>query len=178
MDFKLGENAIDSEKRKFIIKQYHEGHKASIIRKKIRRHFNLSHLRNCPTEKTIRNLIKNYEKTGRIDDLRCTVKPPNKKTVRTENFLEKLKDVHKTEKKSMKKITCKMNGPEVNLKCSKSTVHKALRKDLGLKPYKKVKGQKLKQEHKDKRVEFCREMLDNNAKLAKEIIELCWETDS
>ena len=174
-----GINAISYGKRLFIINQHPQNIPKIQIQRNLKRHYNLYHgHRDMPHHKTILKIINNFKNEGTLHDRRKTIRSKNrtKNTVRTSEFYDKITDIveNKGIDGSYRAIQRELNRQ--NLKTSPETVRKSLKK-LKYKPFKECTCSWLKEEHKEKRCNFCEILLANDGELATKFEELGWFTD-
>ena len=98
----------------------------------------------------IRNTILRYEDTGSTND-RCRSGRP--RSARTERMIQALRQrIRRNPRRNQKKLA-------IQMKTSKSTVHRALHEDLGLRALKRTKSHFLSARLKKQRLLRCRELL-------------------
>lgn len=102
--------------------------------------------RNPPHRDTVRDLISKFRSTGSVLDAERSGRP----VVLTEMKLNSISD------KILQKPETPMRRLAQEVEVSKSTVHKAVRKELKLYPYKIMSVHQLKQADYEKRMHYCR----------------------
>lgn len=108
------------------------------------------------TKRTIYNWINKIKKTGLVKDNKSPGRP---RSVRTKQFILKIKrDILKNKKKKSARLIAKEKC------CNEKTVRLAIKNDLFLKPYRRIKVSALKTTHITQRKKFATWIRNNFTK--------------
>jgi transposase len=145
-----------TEQRVFILKEYYLSQKhPETVRRRFRKEYNT---KDAPHRNTITNLIEKFERTGSVqDDKSGNVGRPS--TASTSENVEKLEAM-------FERSPCKsVRRAAQQLGMSKTTVHRLMRNELKLFPYKIQTHQPLHEQDMARRLDFanvCLNMIENN----------------
>lgn len=105
---------------------------------------------NCVTYKSVYNTVKRFKETGKTCDRPRSGRPTS---VITKNCIKRVRElVRRNPRRSMRQMA-------KNESMSHTSMQKLCKLSLGLRPFKKVKGQLLSESSRDKRMKRCRILL-------------------
>ena len=149
---------FDNEKRRFLTEKYARLESITLVQRACRANYKT---KDAPARNTILNILTKFRKTGNSSFKPATTK---KKTVVTEELIEKLKNVI-------------LEDPQISIRkttqlvpASYHTVRNVFKNNLKLKPYKKIKTFHLKVADRDKRLKFARWVLNTRLNLKTNFI--------